>query len=122
MQGNGLLPLCGLMLVMVGCTVFIPKETRYLEGAQGRATQDEVRQELGPPQFTETQAGTTIWVYQVRQQEPGGRTVVTGAWCDEYVLAFDGRAVLQRWTHRSFFHGGEVMPTYCVPDGYRSKS
>jgi outer membrane protein assembly factor BamE (lipoprotein component of BamABCDE complex) len=110
------------MLVMVSCTVFIPKETRYLESAQGRATQDEVRQELGPPQFTETQAGTTIWVYQVRQQEPGGRTVVTGAWCDEYVLAFDGREVLQRWTHSSYFHGGENMPTYCVPGGFKPSS
>ncbi len=121
MSWERMLPFCWLMLAVLGCTLFVPKETRYLEGAQGRATQDEVQEQLGPPTFTETQAGATIWVYQVRQQEPGGRTVVTGAWCDEYVLTFDGRTVLQRWTHKSYFHGGEVMPTYCVPDGYRSK-
>ena len=119
MRRGSLLPFCSLML---GCALFIPKETRYLESAQGRATQDEVQQQLGPPKFTETQVGETIWVYQVRQQEPGDRAVVAGAWCDEYVLTFDGRAVLQRWTHRSYFHGGEVMPTYCVPDGFKPTS
>lgn len=122
MQWNSPLPFCGLMLAMLGCALFIPKETRYLEGAQGRATQEEVRQQLGPPMFTETQAGATIWVYQVREHQPGSRVVVTGAWCDEYVLTFDDRAVLQRWTHTSYFHGGEVMPTYCVPGGFKPGS
>ena len=122
MRRGSLLPFCGLMLVMLGCALFIPKETRYLEGAQGWATRDEVQQQLGPPKFTETQAGETIWVYQVRQHQPGDRVVVAGAWCDEYVLTFDGQAVLQRWTHRSYFHGGEVMPTYCVTGGFKPAS
>ncbi len=114
--------LWGVAAMMLGCALFIPKETRYLEGVQGRATQDEVRQQLGAPKFTETQAEATIWVYQVRKHQPGDRVVVAGAWCDEYVLTFDDRAVLQRWTHRSYFHGGEVMPTYCVTDGFKPAS
>lgn len=122
MQGSRLLPLCGLLLAMAGCALFIPKETRYLKGAEGQATEDEVRQELGPPMFTETQAGTTIWVYQVREHFAGARSLVAGAWCDEYVLTFDERAVLRGWTHKSFFHGGEVMPTYCVTDGFKPPS
>lgn len=122
MHGNRLLPFFGVMLVMAGCALFIPKETRYLEGARGRATQDEVRQQLGSPKFTETQAGGAIWVYQVHEHFSGARSLAPGAWCDEYVLTFDNRAVLQRWTHKSYFHGGEVMPTSCVPGGFGSKS
>jgi hypothetical protein len=122
MRGRGLLPVIGVVLVMVGCTLFVPKETRYLHRAQGRATQAEIRQQLGPPMFTDRQAGETIWVYQVREQQAGGRALGPGTWCDEYVLAFDDRAVLQRWTHTSYFHGGEIMPTYCVPGGYTRAS
>jgi len=33
----------GLMLLGASCSVLIPKETRYLESAQDRATQEEVR-------------------------------------------------------------------------------
>lgn len=120
MRGGRLL-LLGLMVAMAGC-VFLPKETRYLHRAQGRATQEDVREHLGAPKFTDMKAGETIWVYQVREQQPGGRAVTPGTWCDEYVLTFDGRAVLQHWTHASYFHGGEIMPTYCVPGGFTPSS
>jgi hypothetical protein len=121
-------PLCQLIwvwlvLAVSGCTLFEAKETTFLRSAQDHATQEEVRQRLGAPQATtSTQSGEGVWVYQVRDQQPGNRITAPGQWCDEYVLTFDAQAVLRRWTHRSYFHGGEVMPTYCVPDGYKPAS
>ncbi|MDE3019970.1 MAG: hypothetical protein KGI53_13215, partial [Nitrospirota bacterium] len=43
--------LIGLAPLGAGCTLFVAKETLYLESAQGRATQDEVRKELGEPRL-----------------------------------------------------------------------
>lgn len=92
----------GLVLAVSGCTLFEGKETTFLRSAQDRATQEEVRQRLGPPQLaTSTQSAESVWVYQVRQQQPGSRINAPGLWCDEYVLTFDSQAVLRRWTHRS---------------------
>jgi hypothetical protein len=114
-------PLLSLMVLATACSLFIPKETRYLKSAQGRATQQDVRQELGPPALVSSdQAGDSVWVYRVREEEPGNRWTSTGLWCDEYVLTFDRQSVLRSWTHKSQFHGGELMPTYCVPNGMRS--
>lgn len=117
------IPLLSLLVVIMGCALFIPKETRYLRSAQDHATQTEVKQEMGQPLVTMSgQAGGSVWVYQVRVEDPGSRWTSTGLWCDEYVLVFDTRAVLRHWTHESHFHGGERMPTYCVVGGYQSKS
>jgi hypothetical protein len=110
-------------LVFVGCILFEAEETRYLQSAQGRATPEEVKQRLGPPALTRsTEEGESVWVYQVREQQPGSRITAPGTWCDEYVLTFDGQGILRRWTHRSQFHGGELMPTYCVSDGFNPAS
>lgn len=115
--------LLGFVLTVMGCAMVEPKETAYLRTAQDRATQEEVRQRLGPPTLTAaTQTGEALWVYQIRTQQPGNRTTAPGMWCDEYVLTFDDQAVLRRWTHRSYFHGGEYAPTYCVPGGYQVKT
>jgi hypothetical protein len=108
-----------LCIIAMGCALFIPRETLYLKSAQDRAGQEEVRKHLGSPMVsTSNQEGEAIWVYQVREEEPGSRWTSSGLWCDEYVLTFDRQAVLRHWTHRSYFHGGELMPTYCVPGGY----
>ncbi len=110
-------------MITFGCSVFIPKEMRYLRSAQNQATQDEVRQELGEPHLTaSTQTGEAVWVYEVRGLEPGSQSSWSafGSWCDEYVLTFDTQGTLRRWTHKSQKHGGETMPTYCVDDGFRS--
>jgi hypothetical protein len=120
--GAALVILVGLGL---GCEVFVAKETLYLHGAQDRATQEEVRQHLGNPHLTSTSKdGDPIWVYQVYLQDPGTQNVwgTPGTWCDEYVLTFDKQGVLRRWTHKSEGHGGELMPTYCVTDGFRATS
>ena len=108
--------LVSLLVVVSGCSLVIPKETRYLQSAQGQATQEQVRQNLGAPRATNTsQAGETIWIYEVREVEPGSQNTwaSAGSWCDEYALTFDTRGVLREWTHRSFFHGGENMPASC---------
>ena len=109
-----------LMMVpmLFGCALFFPKETRYLRGAEGRAGQDEVVRNLGVPMMKIIgPEGKESWVYQVREQDPGMRWTSTGLWCDEYVLTFDEHSILRRWTHKSQFHGGELMPRYCVPGG-----
>lgn len=112
----------GLLVTVIGCSLVIPKETRFLKSAQGHATQDEVKQELGPPLFTSAQSGESVWVYQVREEQTGSRVTASGIWCDEYVLTFDSQGVLRRWTHQSKFHGGELAPTYCVPGEHQAKS
>ena len=107
-----------MVVILSGCVLVLPKETRYLRGAQGEASQEEVTRHLGEPLLTTVnQKGETVWVYQFREQDPGSRWTLSGLWCDEYVLTFDNQAILRGWTHKSQFHGGEVMPTYCVPDG-----
>lgn len=103
--------------MMVGCSVFIPKESRYLESAQDRATQEEVQQQLGPPVgTTSTPAGESVWVYEVREVEAGAQNTwaTAGSWCDAYRLTFDQSGVLWQWTHKSYFHGGETMPVSCT--------
>lgn len=112
-----------MAILSLGCALFIPKETRYLRSAEHRATQDQVRQELGVPAvISSNDSGEAVWVYQVREEEPGSRWTSSGLWCDEYVLTFDRDRVLRQWTHRSEFHGGERMPLYCVTGGYQSES
>ncbi|MGH7233571.1 MAG: hypothetical protein ACREJU_19755 [Nitrospiraceae bacterium] len=111
-----------VLLLPMGCALFLPDETRYLQSAQNRATQEEVRQRLGSPEFTtSTMAGTPIWVYQVYEIAPGGLDTwsTRGSWCDEYVLTFDRQGILRQWTHQSQVHGGELMPTYCIWDRFQ---
>ncbi|MBM4122307.1 MAG: hypothetical protein FJ249_06920 [Nitrospira sp.] len=106
----------GLVAAVGGCAVFEAKESRYLRTAQDRATQEEVREQLGPPLRTaSTPAGDSQWVYEVRDIEAGSQNsrASTGSWCDEYVLTFDAGGVLRRWTHASYLHGGEMMPDRC---------
>jgi hypothetical protein len=110
-------------LLFVGCTLFEAKEMTYLREAQGRVTQEGIRERLGPPAVIKSaSAGDSIWVYQIREEQAGSRMTAPGMWCDEYVLTFDGQGILRRWTHRSQFHGGELMPTYCVSDGFKPAS
>lgn len=114
-----------LALLVAGCSVLIPKETRYLESAQDRATQEEVRHKLGPPKYTAaTPAGEPVLVYQIMWQDPSNQNSwgAPGTWCDEYVLTFDRLGVLRHWTHKSEGHGGDLSPTYCVTDGFKPQS
>lgn len=106
--------------MLAGCSLFIPKETLYLRSAQNHATTEEVRKQLGEPAVkAANQAGEVLWVYEILEQEPGSRWTSIGMRCDEYVLTFDKSGVLRQWTYKTEVHGGELMPTYCVWDGYR---
>lgn len=108
--------LLGIGVIFLGCTVMTVKETAYLKGAAGNATQDEVRQHLGAPrQVMDALDGTSIWVYEIRELEPGAQNswASTGSWCDEYKLTFDKGGVLRQWTHNSYLHGGETQPVSC---------
>ena len=97
-----------------GCSLLIPKESRYLKVAQDRATGEEVRKQLGTPLATTAASSSeAIWLYEVLDEQPTYRGTPTGFWCDEYRLSFDTSGVLRRWTHRSFFHGGELRPEPC---------
>lgn len=110
---------------VMGCALFVPKETLYLQSAQGHATQEEVQKRLGSPRFTgTTRAGEAVWVYQIFEIAPGGQDTwsTRGSWCDEYRLTFDKQAILQRWTHQSQVHGGELMPTYCIWDRFQPEN
>jgi hypothetical protein len=108
------------LCLLSGCAIFAASETRYLQSAQGQASEEDVAQRLGRPAAASTnQAGETVWVYQVREQEAGNRWTSTGLWCDEYVVTFDRHSVVRSWTHQSHFHGGELMPSYCVPNGFK---
>ncbi len=109
-----------LVLVAMGCGLFLAKETVYLKSAQDRATMQEVQQHLGKPRFVASSgAGEKVWVYQVRELEKGGNdsSTMAGSWCDEYVLTFDKQGILRRWTHQSQKHR-TTRPTFCVTDGF----
>jgi outer membrane protein assembly factor BamE (lipoprotein component of BamABCDE complex) len=113
--------LVGMALVGPGCSLLTDKEVLYLQSAENRATQEEVRQRLGRPQLVvPTNTGESVWVYEVRDLEPGSQSTwsTKGSWCDEYVLTFDTDGVLRAWTHKTQFHGGELMPLICVRDGF----
>ena len=73
-------------------------EAAYLDSVKGRATQTEVRQELGAPKNSrksdeERRCGSM----KSGEQQAGNRYTAPGIWCEEYLLTFDGAAVLQKW-------------------------
>lgn len=106
----------GLVLLIGGCSLISPKETRYLQLAQGHASQAEVRHQLGDPDGIErSTTGEAQWRYDIYEVEGGSQQswAAMGSWCDRYVLRFDSRGILRDWTHTSYAHGGENMPVSC---------
>jgi hypothetical protein len=115
----------GVLLLGAGCGLFLAKETAYLQSAQDRATQQEVREQLGQPVWAGSpRTGETVWVYHIREAEKGSNdsSTITGSWCDEYVLTFDAEGVLRRWTHRSQKHRDDRSQAECVRDGFQPPS
>jgi hypothetical protein len=103
-------------LVVSACGSLQSKEASYLDSVRGQGTQAEVRRHLGEPTSTTVgDAGTSIWMYEKREQQPGNRYTAPGMWCEQYILTFDQQSVLRDWSRREHFHGGELMPTECVP-------
>ena len=116
MLTNSRLSLACCLLMSVGCSLFISKESSYLRTATNEATQDQVRFNLGEPKVIKTtQSGDPVWVYEVRDIEPKSQSTWSTlcSWCDEYTLRFDTTGVLRDWSHHSYVHGGELMPITC---------
>lgn len=101
------------LLLLSACVLIIPPECRYLKAAQNRATMAEVQERLGVPLAKNDIPTGTTWLYEVREEQPTHRGTPTGFWCDEYRVNFDLSGVLRDWTHRSFFHKGELQPEPC---------
>ena len=102
-----------LLLTLPACVLIIPSECRYLKTALNHATMADVQQRLGKPVARHEMSQGTMWLYEVREEQPFHRGTPTGFWCDEYRVAFDSRGILRNWTHRSFFHKGELQPEPC---------
>jgi hypothetical protein len=123
MKINWSIGILTIVIMATGCSHFQNRQAAYLDSVKGRATQAEVRQELGPPNATrQSEDGETIWVYELREQQSGNRFTAPGMWCEEYLLTFDDKAIFQRWRQLSNFHGGELMPKECIPGAEASKS
>jgi len=110
------LTLVSLVLMLIGCATSESWQVVYLKTAQDQATQEEVRQRLGPPrQTTPAETGKSVWDYEYWEHEYGDRIRQSGSWCDQYVLTFDSQAVLRQWVHHTNRHRGEMMPAACAP-------
>ena len=100
-------------LILSACALIIPPECRYLKAAQNHATMAEVQERLGVPLTRNDTPNGTTWLYEVLEEQPTHRGTPTGFWCDEYRVSFDSDGILRAWTHRSFFHKGELQPEPC---------
>ena len=108
--------IAAVSVIALACSLYQTKEAAYLDSFKGRGTQTEVRQALGEPQAVrQTDGGNTVWVYERRAQQAGNRYTSPGVWCEQYLLTFDEKGLLQGWKPQSHFHGGELMPTECIP-------
>ncbi len=104
-------------VVLSGCAIIESKESSYLRSAVGQAQQGEVRAQLGTPAAEQARpSGESRWIYRIYSHEPGSQSTWYGGstWCDEYTLDFTAQGVLRDWSHANQFHGGELMPRYCV--------
>jgi hypothetical protein len=110
--------LCSVLAALpCACATIDTKETAWLRQAEGQATQEEIRRQWGEPASSRSlDGGRSLWIYEKREQQAGNRYAAPGMWCDEYALTFDGQGTLHNWTHRSYFHGGELMPRECIPE------
>jgi hypothetical protein len=80
------------------------KHWNYLHEANGQATQEDVRKEMGEPKETRVlDDGTIQWIYryEVRSSLIFRRGDMVGGFpCVDYALLFDSRNVLSYWTRQ----------------------
>jgi hypothetical protein len=90
------------------------KHVNYLQEANGRATQEDVRKEMGEPKETRVlDDGTTQWIYryEVRSSLIFRRgDMVGGSPCVDYALLFDSKNVLSYWTRQPCLVTEEAKP------------
>ncbi len=105
-QRSRLVLTLGLALAPMGCALFLSEESRYLLSAKDRATESDVRKQLGEPaRITSSENGQKIVVYQTRrhvQQGTNNAWTTLDVWqCDTYSLKFDDKQILRDWKHAS---------------------
>jgi hypothetical protein len=86
-----------LVLATAGCT---PWRAKYLAEANGKASQDTVAQRLGAPRSTyKLKSGGEVWSYEYCKGTVAGSdgNIHGVTRCDNYVLTFDERGILQNW-------------------------
>jgi len=97
----GLLVTAIVSLVLNSC---IPSQWEYLINANDRATQGEVRRQMGAPNLMKSlRENESIWTYrhEVSSSFVGRRgDMVGGQRCIEYVLTFDAQQVLRHWVRQ----------------------
>ena len=85
-----------LTILVIGCAYY---RDQYLDEARGRATQEEIMQNWGPPMEERSlDTGELMWLYRFKRYSSVQRTTI----CDVFELRFDRQRVLQQWD------GGEV--------------
>lgn len=80
-----------------------PIPDHYLNRQAGRATQDNVRAELGPPDYTKDLGdGRTAWIYAVKWSTATYLTYADpdAEVCNEYTLTFDAQKILRKWVKK----------------------
>jgi hypothetical protein len=94
--------LLGLVPGLLGCALVQDQQVTYLRGAVGHASQEEVRQEFGPPrQTTPLQVGGSVWVYHFWSHSAGSYGSSSAeSYCDAYSLTFDTQTILRDWRHQ----------------------
>jgi len=90
-----------LLLSLPACA---GKHWNYLHEAKGRATQEDIRKEMGEPRETRVlDDGTTQWTYryETRSSLIFRRGDMLGGFpCVDYALLFDSKNVLSYWTRQ----------------------
>jgi len=82
-----------LAVLVIGCTSW---RIENLDEVTGKATQEEIRKELGPPvEERSLTTGESVWHYRIERYS----TVSRATLCSGYDLTFDPQRVLQRWDH-----------------------
>lgn len=85
-------------LTLSGCAWSMPWPARYLAQATGTATQEQVAQQVEPPQVERVlDDGETVWVYRYTSVSSPMLLPVTEGWCVEYRLVFDLQKILRHW-------------------------
>lgn len=86
-----------LALLLVACTPWLDE---FLTTATDQATQNDVKQRLGPP--TSVMAGEDggeVWSYHMTYASYAGGAGKSN--CIQYVLTFDKQKVLRKWDERA---------------------
>ena len=84
--------IAGFISLLVGFAGCASVKDQYLEGATGKATQDEIIQMFGhPTEERESPTGGQVWLYRFIRYSP----VESANVCDEYQLQFDVEKILR---------------------------